>query len=373
MGKNLQLTDEEYEQKVKEINPQIQLLSKYNSVKEQVKYICTEHEIPYYGKAHKNRLLTPFQCPWCKNGHENIIIGRNDIKTTNPVIYEMLVDKTINEKCNIHSGVKTDFKCLYCGSILKNKAIDHACHRGMKCKCMDGNSLGEKFFDAVIRCVDDNILTEFHLNNYQKYRYDFGGEVNGVKWICEIMGKQHSEKSFETCGGRSLEEEIENDIAKKEYALSVGIGLYVTIDSKKSGYMELVSGILESDLSNLYDFSTVDFAECYRKSLKSEIIDVCNYWNQGYKVMEICELTNHGKGTIREYLTKGNEIGLCEYDHTKSNRTSVICLNTGEIFRSQRDAERKYNIHRGYLFDYINGKRRMYIDDIEYKWEYYDE
>lgn len=289
----------------------------------------------------------------------------------NPIMYEMLVDKSINEKCNIYSQVKTDFKCLYCGAIIKNKTIDHVYSRGLKCKCMDGNSLGEKFFDAVIRSVDNDIKTEFYINGDLRYRYDFGGVMNGINWICEIMGKQHSEKSFETCGGRTLEEEIENDKCKKEYALSNGIDLYVIIDSKKSGYHELIDGIMKSDLSNLYDFSKVDFASCYRKSLKSNIIDVCNYWNDGYKVMEICKLSGYAKNTVREYLIKGNEIGLCKYDHTKSNRTSVICLNTGEIFRSQRDAERKYNLHKGYMFDYINHVRKMYIDGIEYKWEYY--
>lgn len=365
------MTDDEYANIVKEVNPHITLLSKYNSVKEQVRYMCNEHDIPYYGKVHKQRLLKPFQCPWCKNGHEQIEIGETDIKSMNPVMYDMLLDKSINEKCNIYSLVKTDFICPSCGAILKNKSIDHVYHRGFKCNCMDGNSLGEKFFDVVIRKVDSNIDTEFHINNNNSYRYDFGGYKNGVYWICEIQGKQHSEKSFETCGGRSLEEEIENDRLKKEYALNNGIDLYIEIDSKKSGYHELIDGILNSELVQLYDFSEVDWVECYRVSLKSEIIAVCNLWNDGYKVMEICDIKGIGKNTVRDYLTKGNDAGFCEYDHTNSNRTSVICLNTGEVFRSQRDAERRYNLHRGYLFDYLNGIRKMVIDNVEYKWEYY--
>ena len=53
--------------------------------------------------------------------------------------------------------------------------------------------------------------------------------------------------------------------------------------------------------------------------------------------------------------------------------TGIICLNTGEVFRSQRDTERKYNLHRGYLFDYLNGARKMYKDGIQYEWDYYNE
>lgn len=56
--KNLtEFTDEEYEQIVKNVNPQLTLSSKYNSTKIRVRYICNEHDIPYYGRVNKHNLL----------------------------------------------------------------------------------------------------------------------------------------------------------------------------------------------------------------------------------------------------------------------------------------------------------------------------
>lgn len=364
-------SDEEYDILVKKVNPHITLISKYNNVKNSVRYICNNHtDYIYEGKVCKNSLTIPFQCPICKNGHENIEIGKTDIKSTNPVIYELLVDKSVNEKFNIHSSAKIDIRCPSCNNIIKNKSINHVVKRGFRCKCMDGNSQGEKFFYSVITQLEPQIDVEYYIGSNRKYRYDFHGIKNNIEWIVEIMGKQHSVKSFETCGGRTLSEEIENDKVKRDFALRSGIDLYITIDSENSGYNELKEGILKSDLSKIYDFSNIDWISAYRDSLQSNIIKACNYWNNGYKVMEICKLLDVEKGAVRSYLTKGNEIGLCDYDHTNNNRTKVICVNTGEIFRSQRDAERKYNLHKGYLFDYLTNKRQMFVDGVQYKWRY---
>lgn len=366
-------TDEEYNNIVSNINPHITLLSKYNENKNDVRYICNNHtDFIYKGRVNKNTLLKPFQCPICKNGHEKIVIGKTDIKSTNPILFECLLDKTQNEKFNIHSYALVDIRCPSCGNILKNKSISQVIKRGFKCKCMDGNSQGEKFFFSVISQIDNNVDIEYCLNNNHSYRYDFHGITNNKSWIVEIMGKQHSIKSFETCGGRTLEEEKENDRLKKEYALNNGIDYYICIDSHNSGFNELKKEIINSDISSVYDLSTVDWNAAYFNSLQSDVVKACNYWNSGYKVMEICKLLNVQKGAVRSYLTKGNEIGLCNYDHTRNNRTSIMCINTGEIFKSQRDAERKYNLHRGYMFDYLTNKRKMIVNGIEYKWIYCD-
>ena len=202
------------------------------------------------------------------------------------------------------------------------------------------------------------------------YRYDFYGVVNGKTWICEIQGKQHTEKSFHTLGGRTLEEEIENDRLKKEYALSQGIDYYIEIYSKESGFNQLKDAIINSEISKLYCLDNVDWVDCYRKSLMSDVIKVTDLWNQGNKVMEICNITGLGKGTVRKHLTKANEIGLCNYDHTVSNHIKVLCVETGEIFNCLRDAEIKYNIKRGYLSSYLKGMKRPVGNKI---WKYYEE
>ena len=158
---------------------------------------------------------------------------------------------------------------------------------------------------------------------------------------------------------------------KKEYALSQGIDYYVQIDSKESGFNQLKNAIINSELSELYSFDDVDWVECYRKSLMSDVITVTELWNQGKKVVEICEITGLGKGTVRRHLTKANEIGLCNYDHTASNHIKVLCIETNEVFDCLRDAEIKYGIKRGYISSYLKGRTTLPVGNKT--WKYYEE
>ena len=332
---------------------------------------CTCQDCNQHSRVRVQMLLEgTYKCPICETGKENIKYGINDIKTVNPVLYECLYDKSDADKYTINSRSKVDFICLSCGNLIKNKSIDKTNRYGLKCKCQDGNSLGEKYFYQVIKSVDENVEAEKYLNGNYSYRYDFYGKTNNKTWICEIQGKQHSVKSFETCGGRSLDEEIQNDEAKKEFALSQGIDYYIQIDSKESGFNQLKQSILNSDLTKLYSFESVDWVDCYKKSLISDIIDVAELWNKGYKVMEICSKTGFGKGTVRKHLMKANEIGVCNYDHTSRNEIKVACVDTGEIFNSLREAEIKYNIRRGYISAYLKGRTTLPVANKV--WKYYE-
>ena len=152
--------------------------------------------------------------------------------------------------------------------------------------------------------------------------------------------------------------------------MSQGIDYYIQIDSKECGFNQLKEAIINSKLSELYSFDNVDWVECYRKSLMSDVIRVTELWNQGNKVMEICNITGLGKGTVRKHLTKANEIGLCNYDHTVRNEIKVLCVDTGEVFNSLRKAENKYNIKRGYLSAYLKGQNLQVANKT---WVYYDE
>ena len=333
---------------------------------------CTCKDCGYHARVRVQMLLEKtYECPICKDGKENIKYGINDIKTVNPVLYECLANKSDNDKYTINSRAKTDFICPCCGKLIKNKCIDKVNRYGLRCKCQDGNSLGEKYFYQVIKSVDKNVEDEMYLNGNMSFRYDFYGKVDNKTWICEIQGKQHTEKSFHTLGGRTLEEEIENDRLKKEYALYQGIDYYIEIHSKESGFNQLKDAIINSEISKLYCLDNVDWVDCYRKSLMSDVIKVTDLWNQGNKVMEICNITGLGKGTVRKHLTKANEIGLCNYDHTIRNEIKVLCVDTGEIFNSLREAENKYNIKRGYLSSYLKGRTTLPVGNKT--WKYYEE
>lgn len=348
------ISHEEFCSEIKEKYPDITITGVY---RKDLKLIsCTCKKCGNHSRVRTQMLLEgTYKCAICDKGKENVKFGINDIKTINPVLYENLLDKDIANKYTINSRNKVDFICPSCGNIIKNKSIEKTNRCGLKCKCQDGNSLGEKYFFQVIKSVDSSIEVEKYLNSNYSFRYDFYGNKDDFKWICEIQGKQHNSKTFETCGGRTLTEEIENDERKKKYAKSQGVNLYVEIDSKESGLNQLKAEILSSELTKIYDFSNVDWIECYRKSMISDVIEVSELWKSGKRIMEICSITGFEKGTVRKHLTKANELHICEYDHKKGNKLIVKCIDTGEIFDSLRDAETKYGIKRGYISRYLKG------------------
>lgn len=251
------ISHEEFCETVSKIYPSLIITGTYYNGLKLISFTCKD--CGYHSRVRVQMLLEgTYECPICKDGKENIKYGINDIKTVNPILYECLADKSDNDKYTINSRTKTDFNCPCCGKLIKNKSIDKINRYGLRCKCQDGNSLGEKYFYQVIKSIDKNIEVEKYLNRNMSYRYDFYGIVDKKTWICEIQGKQHSEKSFHTLGGRTLEEEIENDRSKRDYALSQGIDYYILIDSKESGFNQLKEAIINSKLSELYSFDNVD-------------------------------------------------------------------------------------------------------------------
>ena len=122
---------------------------------------CTCNDCGHHARVRVQMLLeNTYKCPICNNGKETIKYGINDIKTVNPVLYECLKDKSDNDKYTINSRAKTDFICPCCHQVIKNKTITTVNRRGLKCKCQDGNSLGEKYFYQVMKSIDENIETE---------------------------------------------------------------------------------------------------------------------------------------------------------------------------------------------------------------------
>lgn len=364
------ISDKEFKEQVYKNYPNLIITSTYTKDMKLVRCKC--NDCGYISRVRVQKLLeNTYKCTICVNGKENIIYGKNDIKSCNPIMYDCLYSKKDADKYTINSKTKVDFICPSCGNILKNKSIDKVHTRGLKCKCQDGNSLGEKYFFHMLCQVSDNFKVETKLNNNQKYRYDFQGEINNNKWIVEIMGKQHYYKSFETCGGRSLDEEIQNDINKKNYALENGINTYIAIDSKNSGFLELKNEILNSEFSTIYDLSNVDWELAYKNSLTSDMKIIVALWNEGYKVMQICDKLEFSKNKVRHLLKNANDLNLCKYNHKKSNKISVKCIDTNEVFDNLREAEIKYNIHRGYLSGYLKNNKNISKELVNnFEWKY---
>lgn len=323
-------------------------------------------------------------CPYCTN--QKVLKGFNDMWTTNPELAKMLLNPEDGFKYTHWSGQKIDWKCATCSNNINNKRISDTNSKGVICpRCSDGISFPERFMYELLK--EKSI--EFVYDRKQKWsktlRYDF--YIPSLSTIIEVHGKQHYEEGFECYGGRTLQEEQENDRYKYELAMENGISKYVIIDAQESTVSHISKSINESVLTDIIGES-IDFNEIGKKASKSMVKVACDIWNLGTStILGIAEKMGLDSSTIRIYLKRGVEIGWCDYcpkeamrengvSAAKSRRRPIIQLD--EYFKfihewnSATEAGKSLKIPRGNIPFACTGKRHtvsgftwMYKEDYE--------
>lgn len=299
-------------------------------------------------------------CNVCSN--QKVLVGYNDMWTTNPNLAKLLENPEDGYKYMQNSTKRVDWKCPNCGNIIKNKKIGAINHYGLSCsKCGDGISYPEKFMFNILEQLEIDFLTQLSKATFKwcgKYFYDF--YISNMNCIIETHGSGHYTKTFETCGGKTLEKEQENDKIKKELALQNGIKEenYIIIDCKYSELEYIKSNIMNSELPKLLSFKEEDinWLKCHEYACKSRVKEICNLWNDGIKsTIKISKISDLCQCTIIKFLKKGAKLGWCDYDankakkdgqrrnDTENNKRKVICLNNNIVYKSMAKAERETN------------------------------
>lgn len=265
-------------------------------------------------------------------------IGIDDMWTTAPKQAELLLYPEDGYKYTRCSGKKVWWKCPCCGNQLY-KTISYVHTRGLICgKCSDGISFPNKFMYNILSQLDINFETEYIIDG-KNYRYDF--YIPKLNLIIEMQGKQHY------YGWNSVnitKEEIQlNDKNKEIYANQTGIERYIKIDARKTTKDYLKSEILDSELSNLFDLTKIDWDKCLFNSSKS-LVKICTkYYNLGMTVNEISEKIKFSKTSVVNWLKVGNELKLCNWIPLKGfleDEKPVIKLNDYKIYNSISEASR---------------------------------
>ena len=333
-------------------------------------------------KNSKDKLDKCRKCSSKKVGERRMKASiENCIATTYPEFAKSFWNKEDTFKYSPFSNQKADFKCLSCGRKIKDKAIHLIKRRGLSCICKDGFYYTEKFFYKFLEQL--NIEFEYQkifdwsidikTNNTKldgTKIYDF--YLNELNIIVETHGEQHSVKGFDTLGGRTLEEEQQNDELKESLAIKNKINNYIIIDCKFSEMEFIKLSILKSKLNQLFDLSQIDWLECHKFACSSLVVEICELWNELKSVKKISEKLNPklSRTTIYKYLKIGNSLDLCDYNVQKIkrfNRTkAIIQLNlNGEYIReweSQRQVTRELGIK--HISPVCNGKRETAGDFI---------
>lgn len=285
-------------------------------------------------------------CAYCKN--KKIKIGYNDVATTNPILANYMLNKDDAYKYSQNSNQRINWKCDCCGTIIENKQISLVNNFGLCCpKCNDGISFPNRIMYNILLSLKIDFETEksFEWSNHKKY--DF--YIPSVNCIIEMQGGFHNESKF----GKDVSIVKNNDKYKKEIAQKNGIENYITINAYVSIFKKIEENIIESDLSNLFIIDNIDWKECYNKSIKSIIPQICEIWNSDKNITSdgISKIFKINIATVSKYLKIGNELGLCSYNpvdgHKRASNTlkkEVICKNTGEIFKSAKEAALCYHL-----------------------------
>jgi len=347
-------------------------------------WICEKGHEWYANISSRTRKINGSCCPICIN--QQILIGYNDMWTTNPEYARFLANSEDGYKYTQYSHSKVNWICPECKNLIENKIISNVTRHGLSCpKCSDGISYSEKFMYSLL----DQLVYNLDINfKYQKSDfkwamgkiYDFFIINNNA--IVETHGKQHYEENgFNFYGGRTLEEEQENDKIKEELAINNNIINYIVIDCKKSELEYIKNNILNSKLAKLYDLSNIDWLKCHEFACNSLIKIVCDLWNSGLKsTTEISDKMHISVSTIRKYLKQGTLLNWCDYPKGKIrftnnkppiNSRSVINLNTNKIFDSIINAAKYYNMNSYGNISFACQNKTKTAGG--YIWMYYDE
>ena len=309
--------------------------------------ICKWNE----GWIKKYHLINGIKCSCCSNSV--VVKGINDMITIEPYVIKYLKNKEDGYKYTHYSGKKIWFKCPCCG-YEKEMIVANFFKKGFYCpKCGDKVSYPEKLMFNLLEQLKQNKQLDDFVYQYtkvnskwcEKYRYDFYFEKDGESYIIETHGEQHYKENSNF--KMALEEVQENDKNKKELALQNGINPenYIVIDCKKSEFEFIKQNIINSILNNIFDLKKIDWIKCEEYTTKNLVKEVCNYWkihnninNENLTTTDLSVIFKRHRGTIKEYLQKGNKLNWCYYNEKEqlSKRSKMNGKNTGkpvEVFR----------------------------------------
>lgn len=315
------------------------LYGDYNGIYKDTEFLCPNGHI-FVDKA-ATVLHGNVKCPYCSG--RRILVGFNDLWTTSPSVAAMLTNPNDGYLVTKGNSSKTfNFTCPLCGK-KQNKYISNVVKRGLQCfNCSDHitfpNRFGRAFLDQL---PINNYIPEYHPDWLKPYQYDNYFVYNDKEYVLEMDGGiGHGNKQWKT-GDKDIEGK-KRDIIKDKLAYEHGIYV-IRIDSKESSCEYIKKRILESEFSNIFDLSSIDWEKCDKDSQKNLVKEVCNlYMSKTKKLQEIADILKISSQTVRNYLKRGEKFGWCDYDPKKSNlmretgkygrKVIVTNINSGEQF-----------------------------------------
>lgn len=286
-------------------------------------------------------------CPYCAKHNAKMLVGFNDMWTTDPELASYLLNPEHGYKYMRRSNVKLNWKCGICKAVVRNVSPGEVGSKGVPCvRCSRSISLGEKFLYALLNRKNISFKREKSFEWSENKRYDF--YLHDYNAIIEVHGDQHYNKGSGTWG--RLKDIQSNDEYKHKIAIDNGIENYIVINASRSDFIYLRDSILESSLKLLLNISIEDIDSIKYKEVDMIYTNLWHMWENGKSVADIAIELDLDKSTVRKYLKLGNELGFCEYVVEKENKKSII---RGKLKRSKKVVKLDENNNYIECFDSI--------------------
>ena len=346
-----------------------------------------------------------------------VVVGRNDVATTHPEYVKYFLNKDDAYNVARWSEMKIDIICPDCGYIMPRRVCDLISYPFNCKKCGDKSTYPNKYVYEFLSQLSD--IYHFDINPEHIFEwsknlttdgisrriYDFFLMKNNQEIIIEVHGGQHFDGSFcQYQGARTLEDELRNDVYKKDLAISNGIQecCYIVIDARKSNSDWIKNSILSSNIRNLFPFDEgdIDWQKCGAVACTSLVKTVSELWNAGVKnTSRIGNKVGKTVPTIISYLKKAHDLGWCDYTSQyvkRYERKPVLCIDNNVAFESAEVCEAygievfgvhmcassvhnaacgKHPTYRGKLFKYISKddlfKHQKRYPDLTFMDEYF--
>ncbi len=301
-------------------------------------------------------LINKRGCNVCCNPSQKVLVGYNDMWTTNLKQAKLLLNPEDGYKYTQGAHQFVNWKCLNCGEIIEHKRISDINYQGLSCpKCGDKLPYSEKFVFNFLQQLNIDFIYQLTRTKFKwcgNYRYDFYFKLNNEDYIIETHGFQH----YEETGGcyKTLREEKLNDKVKKELAIKNRIKKdnYIIINCKYSELEWIKSSIVDSKLNELFNLNIINWLQCEEYALSSLVKKACELKrnNSNITTTQIGKIIGLHQTTVIKYLKKGTKLGWCKYNSKKESIKSgkircrkIIELNNNQIFNSITEATTFYN------------------------------
>jgi|GEM_PF-964757 len=300
-------------------------------------WICNNDSSHIWESTISNR-NTGRNCPYCSG--KKVLKGFNDMWTTNPRLASLLADPEDGYNYKENSNAYVNWKCPDCGGIINNRQINSINKTRLVCPmCSDGISFPEKVLFNVLTSLNIKFVRDINFIWSNNKRYDaYLGDYN---CIIEIHGEHHYNGRFEALGGRSLQEEQENDSLKQKLASENGIEYYIVVDARESNINYIKNSMLKSGLSKVLKINEIDWDIINLKSKKSKLVEVCEiYQNNSLSFKDISSKVNLSPDTVWSYLKQGHVVGLCDYiPNSDKNKDLAIKKSLKPVIQLNLDGE----------------------------------